>query len=801
MPTELAPTRCGDQDAKDQRMIRANDDRTIWGVTESPGTSHGGLGRPRAAAGLFRVHCDWRVAFVVCLIVAGCRLHRKESQFGEVPCPQECLAPMLEGPHQLTPEDPCLQDCGEDAREAQAPSEFSDYSQVTYLDMTLEECVSAALQNSRVMRDLGGAILRAPNSNVSSFDPAIVYTDPRQGEEAALSAFDANFFASAMYEKVDRAYNNVSLGFLGLLQQDLQTYRTGVQKTTGTGTNFRLQSVTVRDFSNQLGNFFPPPSSTWDTYLDGEFRQPLLQGYGTDFNQIAGPNATPGVYNGVLLARAQTDISLARFEQGVQEFLCNVENAYWDLYFAYRDLEAKIDARNEALQTWRKIASQSGGIEGSRTGAEAQQIAQAEEQYFRFEAEVIDALNGRIVDGTRTNNGSTGGTFRANGGVRVAERRLRLIVGLAINGDQLIRPADVPVEASIKFDWDESVDTSLHRRPELRQQRWNIKRTELEYIASKNFLLPRLDLIGRYRFRGFGKDLLGNDVSFSEDPQTSSAVADLLAGTRQEWQLGAELMVPIGYRQEFAAVRNAELRLAKERVLLHEQERDVMMGLSNAVAELQRAYEAKMAALNRLKSAEKLRDALEAVVDLKNAAPLDVKLEAQRRVADAKIQYYRTQVEYMLAIKNVHLERSTLLEYYNVQLAESASDPGAYADADRRDILRRRSMNFVNRGLVIAREGTSPVNQLGGTVTEWAPHEFPDGSAPTPAPSPVPSPAPESPLPSDPMPVPSDPPAEPNSSAATGSINYSLNQAPLPTDASFFSLEGPAAAPPIFRSN
>ena len=737
----------------------------------------------------------WIVVLIVCLVHSGCRVHRKNSESECVPCPDECLTPMLDGPSQLTPEDACIKDCGEEARELQAPSDFSDYSQVTYLDMTLEDCVAAALQNSKIMRDLGGSILRASGETISTFDPAIVYTDPRQGEEAALSAFDASFFASANYEKIDRASNNRFLGNLGLLQQDLQTYRTGVQKITAAGTRLRLQNVTARDFNNQQGNFFPPPSSTWDTSFDAEFRQPLLQGYGTNFNRIAGPDSGffripglesgNGLFNGVLIARTQTDMTLARFEQGVQEFLCNVENAYWDLYFAYRDLEAKIDARNEALITWRKIASQAGGAEGSRTGAEAQQIAQAEEQYFRFEAEVVDALNGRMIDGTRTNNGSTGGTFRANSGVRVTERRLRLIMGLPINGDQLIRPADVPIEASIKFDWDESVDASLQRRPELRQQRWNIKRVELEYIASKNFLLPRLDLTGRYRFRGFGEDLLGSDLSFSENPNESSAFGDLLSGDRQEWQVGAELSVPIGYRQEFAAVRNSELRLAKERALLREKERDIMLGLSNSVAELQRAYEAKMAALNRLKSAEKLRDALDAVIDLKNAAPLDVKLEAQRRVADAKIYYYTTQVEYMLAIKNVHLERSTLLDYYNVRLAESISDSGAYVDAERRDMLRGRPMNYVNRGIVVGTERASDALLMEGAVPGATPLEVPVAPQPTPSGEAAPAgdPVPENSLPD---------------SSSNEPLNGSATSMPLP--AVNYALEGPSAAGASFFS-
>ena len=43
---------------------------------------------------------------------------------------------------------------------------------------------------------------------------------------------------------------------------------------------------------------------------------------------------------------------------------------------------------------------------------------------------------------------------------------------------------------------------------ELRQQKWVVKRRELELIASKNFLLPQLDAVGKYTWTGFGNKLI-----------------------------------------------------------------------------------------------------------------------------------------------------------------------------------------------------------------------------------------------------------------------------------------------------
>ena len=117
---------------------------------------------------------------------------------------------------------------------------------------------------------------------------------------------------------------------------------------------------------------------------------------------------------------------------------------------AYRDLDAKVRARNAALETWRRIYALH---EAGRRGGEAAREAQSRGQVFRFEEEVQDALVGSLLDRTNTFNGSPSGTFVGLPGVHVAERRLRLLMGLPTNGPRLIRPSDEPSNAPIVFDW------------------------------------------------------------------------------------------------------------------------------------------------------------------------------------------------------------------------------------------------------------------------------------------------------------------------------------------------------------
>ncbi|ADG65943.1 conserved hypothetical protein [Planctopirus limnophila DSM 3776] len=565
-----------------------------------------------------------------------------------------------------------------------APISLSSETPTEYLDLSLEEVMRLGLAQSKAFRDLGGLVLRSPEIVRTKNDPAIAQTDPRFGIEAALSAFDAQVAASAMWEKNDRALNNQFFGGgTRLLTQDFNVYQAQISKTAATGSNFAIRNYTQYDANNAPGNFFP---SAWTTWYEGEVRQPLLQGAGVDFNRIAGPNAQPGLINGVVIARINSDISLADFEVGVRNYVSDVENCYWDLSFAWRDLESKIAARDAALETWRRIRAL---YEQGRRGGEAEKEAQAREQYFRFQEEAQNALHGRLLDGTRTNNGSTGGTFRGTGGVFVCERRLRLLIGMPINDGRLIRTADEPSAAKLSYSWESTLGEALSRRVELRRQKWQVRKRELELQANKNFLKPQLDAMARYRFRGFGKDLLPDGTG----GEFGDAYSNLTSGNFQEWQLGLEFSMPLGFRQAYTAVRNAELQLARDRALLFEQERSVIHDLSNAIADVDRSYQIVETALNRRMAAREQVEAVQAAFDADNAT-VDLLLEAQRRMADADISYFRAVIEYSLSIKNVQLEKGTLFDYNEISLEEGPWPEQAYCDALERQLRTHPASRF-----------------------------------------------------------------------------------------------------------
>lgn len=520
------------------------------------------------------------------------------------------------------------------------------------------EAVQIAVERSKVLQDLGGSALRNVGSVSTIHDPSIQSTDPRLGIEAALAAFDAQFNSKTFINKNDFPVNNRLLGGgTNLLQQDLITFQNEVTKATAYGTELFARKNTSYDANNAPSNLF---ASSWQTNLEAGFRHHLGRGGGLDYNRIAGPGATPGTYNGVLIARVNADSSILDFEMGLRDLVSDVENAYWDLYFAYRNLEAKIAARDAALNTWRVER-----VYREQQSGSGEKEARAREQYYRFEAQVLEAVTGREVDGTRTNNGSSGGTFRAAEGVHTAERRLRLLMNLPINDDRMLRPVHDPILVKIVFDWPQVVGESLQLRPELRKQDLQLKRGHLELIASKNALLPQMDILTQYRIRGFGHDFWGSNTA-----QFDNAIANMTSGQFQEWQFGLEMNLPVGFRRAYNNVRNAQLKLARDQDLLDQKQRRVIHDVSNAYASVIRAFEIANVAMNQRMAAHEQLAILRNLEENNSRVNTNEMLDSQNRVSQADAGYCDAVVRYMIALKNIHFEKGTLLEYNNIAFVD-----------------------------------------------------------------------------------------------------------------------------------
>jgi hypothetical protein len=202
-------------------------------------------------------------------------------------------------------------------------------------ELTLEEAIHMALKNSKVIRTLSGVgfsqggvsgspsmLLQSPGGVRTVYDPALVESDPRYGQEAALAAFDAQFNASTSW---DQNYTPNSRSDSGSPATSV-----GASKYTATGTQFQVRQD--NRYNYQAQDYGPPygvqSTSSWTSQGIVGFSHPLLRGSGVEFNRISGPGSNmPGMYAGVAVARINTDMSLNDFEMATRSLVVDVEKA------------------------------------------------------------------------------------------------------------------------------------------------------------------------------------------------------------------------------------------------------------------------------------------------------------------------------------------------------------------------------------------------------------------------------------------------------------------------------------------
>jgi hypothetical protein len=442
------------------------------------------------------------------------------------------------------------------------------------------------------------------------------------------------------------------------------------------------------------------------------------------------------------------------------------------LYFSYRALDSAKAGRDSALATWRKIYTlyRIGG-----KGGEAEKEAQARENYYNFRVSVESLLGG---------NGTSLGGFQSIGtGVYQAESKLRYLMGIAATDGRLIRPKDEPTTAKVSFDWCDVLNEGLVRNVQLRQQKWIVKRRELELIAAKNFLLPKLDLDAQYRWLGLGNNLFPEANSTGADFTAlgSNAYSSLTGGQFQEWQVGLQLNMPLGFRREMAGVRNAQLMLTRERAKLQEAELELSHQLAFGIRDLEANYVLSQTNFSHRAAAQREVDAVTAAYET-DTVTIDRVLEAQQRLAQAEGNYYRSLTDYNKSITEVHFYKGSLLEYNGVYLAEGPWPGKAYFDARRR-ARARAAATYLDYGFtqpkVISR---GPIEQHAGAGAQPADAAAQPAGVRTDTPLPpatgsgqpetVPTPTPEpQPITSEPAPVKSvtpPPAAEPQASVSAG---------------------------------
>ena len=560
----------------------------------------------------------------------------------------------------------------QEAEFASKPHTIDDRHKDVVWDITLEDALHYALSNNKILRTVSGQtpnnrILTNPEGIPTVYDQAIQESGVlfgRFGVEAALAAFDTQFTSSLVWGRQENPRNTVNPPFSSV--NETANFSSGLSKTFANGGRFRLSHDI--DYLKTNANPVPLFPSTYSGSLSASYVLPLWAGSGAEFTRIAGPidpnfQAIAGVSQGVSIARINTDISLADFEMNVRNMLRDVESAYWDLYLAYCLYDATATAHASAKESWRVAHNQAEAGFGQK---EAE--PQARDRFYETRSQLESSLSA----------------------IYKTEASLRRLMGLSVNDGRILRPANEPTTVQIVPDWSISLAEGLTHRTELRRQKWNIKSLELQLKAARSLTKPTLNLVSSYQVNGMGGELIdsNDDDGFAGNGDNfGNMYGTMTQGDHTGWSLGLQFNVPLGFRRAHAQVRNYELRLARAREVLKTQEVEISHELAQIFQQISENYHTAKSSFNRLKAAERREEVLR---DQQNIGRIEIDpwLRAQESVALAKRNYCQSLIEYNKALMNLQYYKGTLLNHYNVHLAEGGWEPKAYQDAMNRALER-----------------------------------------------------------------------------------------------------------------
>lgn len=495
------------------------------------------------------------------------------------------------------------------------------------LYLSLRDAIALALENnvdveiSRYqfnLADVGLLAAQAGNSG-TSFDPVIG------------STLGTNHQTSA---------NAQSSTTGSVITQNTQnTYNFQIQQGFVTGATATLSTNNGKTITTALNSFNPTYRSTAALTIT----QPLLNGFGIALNT-----------RGIRIAKNNIRVADYTFQQQINTTLNTVIQAYWNLVSAIQS----VGVNRQALQLSQQLMDQNtkqveiGTMAPIDLRQTEQQVAQNEQNLVRAEGTVL------------TQEATLKNLLSRNGLESVSLANVHIIPTSTIDV-----PAVEPVQPV-----QDLIDSALKNRPELAQQQLSMDNTRINLTATRNSMLPTVNLQGGLNntgIAGTGKPTrnLVTNTDTEPNPYFQGALGNAFMQTLRRnfpsWNVQFNISIPLRNRAAQAAYAQQDLQLRTTQLQYQKQANQIRLDVTNAQINIQNAR-AQYAA------AEKALAAQEAVVDAEQrkfqlgTSTLYVVTQQLNTLATSRQNKVTAQVAYATAKLSLDVAMSALMEKYDI---------------------------------------------------------------------------------------------------------------------------------------
>lgn len=522
---------------------------------------------------------------------------------------------------------------------------------ITDMPLTLEDALRMALANNR-------------NVDVSR----IAQEQAGYGIDNALGAFDPLLTAASSYQRnVQPIASSLGGSATGAVTNGTTLWNPQIGGSLpfyggSYGINFSNQRTTTNNSFTQLNPTYP-------TSLNFSYTQPLWRNLFYDLNR-----------RGVEVAKKNQSLTDEQFRQTVMETVTQAEQAYWNLAFAYNNLEIQLDAVAAGSEQDQSNRRQ------EREGLLAPiDVVAAQRQLATFEVNAYSAQE------ALTN----------------AENTLKTLI-LGDRGDPLWSMAIIPVTpvnvSPPIVPLADAIDQALRSRPELAQLRISQEINDADQRLGREQIKPQINLVVSHTNAG----LAGATLPPSPNPFTAGfagitarlnelstmagldpipdistgggnplpsllvgnygqSLSNLFTGNFPTTQVGVQISLPFKNRSAEATLRTAIAdgrRIQSQRAQV---EQAIEAGVRNAMQSIESARA-------RLESAQVARESAEQQYESEQrqfragTSTLFLVQQRQTDMVTARSQESRAEADLGIAIAAFEFATGQILESRNIQI-------------------------------------------------------------------------------------------------------------------------------------
>jgi outer membrane protein TolC len=403
--------------------------------------------------------------------------------------------------------------------------------------------------------------------------------------------------------------------------------------------NFRLYNQ-----ESESNSIWANPNPRLYSRATLSLNQPLLKNFGLTATKRE-----------IYIAANNLKIAKHQLRENIITLVYNVEEAYWNLVYAYQNLEATKTALKRAQDLLKQNEIK------VRVGSAAPiEILTAKADVASNESLVIQAERS----------------------IQTAEERLKRILNMSKDLSSIV-PTDTPEIKKIPVDFNDFLLVALNNRPDMERAKLDLENYKIRVKYAKNQFLPDLQLSAMYFTTGRG----GTEFDYLRDPLRDpdynpdtdkviladksiwGSMDDVFSLLYKNYQIQLSLSMPLSFSREKAELAQARINLKRALLSLKNVESTVHSEVKEVMKELEanaKLVEADKIALElqgeRLKAEEKRLSV--------GLSTNFIVLDYQRQYASAQTQALRSIIDYTMTLARINRILARTFNVYDIKLAD-----------------------------------------------------------------------------------------------------------------------------------